>query len=567
MTTKFDELVAKLKEIFQIDKPELDFGIYKIVNAKADMIQKFLANDLKAKVQAALSDKASAGKKALEDKIAKIEATLAPLGVQPSSSAEWVAAKAELDKLAAADDSESLVYAHLLTFFSRYYDDGDFISKRRYKEGQYAIPYSGEEVKLHWANADQYYTKSGENFTNYDFTVDGKKVHFKLVQAAVAKDNVKDNDCVRCFVLWDPDSAPKEGEDGYDENLSTKILEVKDGELYIYFQYKKFPKGTTQKDFADAAYATILQKMTDEHLLADFPVFREVPTEADKHRTVLAREFTRYMAKNTSDYFIHKNLRKFLTQELDNYVKTEMMNLDDISNAATFDMIASNLRLIQTFRLIATELITFMSQLEDFQKKLWLKKKFVVQCDYCITMDQVPEELRAEVLANKAQLEEWKRLGFGDFNASASAKATADKKGAKGEQGEFDLVGARVPRDRAAIDARMVDTKFFDEAFKAKLLRSIPDLDERCDGLLIHSENFGALNLLQGRYRQQVKCIYIDPPYNAQSSEILYKNTFKHSSWLSMMANRISVSLPMFKGDTVHSRSCKMPFCRERRAA
>ena len=33
MTTKFDELVAKLKEIFQIDKPELDFGIYKIVNA------------------------------------------------------------------------------------------------------------------------------------------------------------------------------------------------------------------------------------------------------------------------------------------------------------------------------------------------------------------------------------------------------------------------------------------------------------------------------------------------------------------------------------------------------
>ena len=61
MTTKFDELVAKLKEIFQIDKPELDFGIYKIVNAKADMIQKFLTNDLKAKVQAALADKAGAG--------------------------------------------------------------------------------------------------------------------------------------------------------------------------------------------------------------------------------------------------------------------------------------------------------------------------------------------------------------------------------------------------------------------------------------------------------------------------------------------------------------------------
>ena len=353
MTSKFDELVEKLKEIFQIDKPELDFGIYKIINAKAAMIQKFLTNDLKAKVKAALSDKQSAGRKALEDKIANIEATLKPLGVEPSSSPEWVSAKAELEKLDASDDSESLVYAHLLTFFSRYYDDGDFISKRRYKDGVYALPYSGEEVKLHWANADQYYTKSGENFTNYDFKLDdGAKVHFKLVQAAVAKDNVKDNDAVRCFVLWDPTSAPKEGEDGYDESLPTKILEVKDGELYIYFQYKKIKKPTkadkakakengqklktsNQKDFLDAAIKVITHVMQLEGLIATYPILAEAPTENNKYRTVLERELTRYTAKNTSDYFIHKDLKKFLTQELDNYVKSEMMNLDDISNAAT----------------------------------------------------------------------------------------------------------------------------------------------------------------------------------------------------------------------------------------
>ena len=583
MTTKFDELVAKLKEIFQIDKPELDFGIYKIVNAKADMIQKFLTNDLKAKVQAALADKTGAGKKALEEKIAKIEATLAPLGVQPSSSAEWVVAKAELDNLAASDDSESLVYAHLLTFFSRYYDDGDFISKRRYKEGQYAIPYSGEEVKLHWANADQYYTKSGENFTNYDFTVDGKKVHFKLVQAAVAKDNVKDTDCVRCFVLWNPEEADilshaeaqRGGERRYDDGrvervdrvetefevegvssssivaLPEDFLEVKDGELYIYFQYKKLPKGAKQKDFADAAYAAILKKMTDDGLLADFPLFKEAPTEADKHRTILTREFTRYMAKNTSDYFIHKNLRKFLTQELDNYVKTEMMNLDDISNAATFDMIAANLRLIQTFRLIAMELIGFMAQLEDFQKKLWLKKKFVVQCDYCITMDRVPEELRAEVLSNKAQQEEWERLGFGEMNLAA--KNAKDAKGRQDSLFQTGLTGltgfgdnlvnpVNPVKETSYPDARMVDTKFFDEAFKAKLLRSIPDLDEHCDGLLIHSENFGALNLLQERFREQVKCIYIDPPYNTGNDGFLYKDGYSHSSWMDLYNDRVCMA-------------------------
>ena len=50
---------------------------------------------------------------------------------------------------------EDKVFSDLYTFFSRYYADGDFLSLRRYKEGVYAMPYEGEEVKLHWANADQ----------------------------------------------------------------------------------------------------------------------------------------------------------------------------------------------------------------------------------------------------------------------------------------------------------------------------------------------------------------------------------------------------------------------------
>ncbi len=45
---------------------------------------------------------------------------------------------------------ETDVYSALYSFFNRYYEDGDFISKRRYKEGVYAIFYEGEEVKLYW---------------------------------------------------------------------------------------------------------------------------------------------------------------------------------------------------------------------------------------------------------------------------------------------------------------------------------------------------------------------------------------------------------------------------------
>lgn len=52
---KLQELVTKLREIFQIDRPELDFGIYRILNARAGEINDCLQNRLAEKVQAALS--------------------------------------------------------------------------------------------------------------------------------------------------------------------------------------------------------------------------------------------------------------------------------------------------------------------------------------------------------------------------------------------------------------------------------------------------------------------------------------------------------------------------------
>ena len=95
----------------------------------------------------------------------------------------------------------------------------------------------------------------------------------------------------------------------------------------------------------------------------------------------------------------------------------------------------------------------------------------------------------------------------------------------------------------------MVDTKFFDESFKAKLLAAIPDLDTRTDGVLVHSENFQALRLMLERYREQVKCVYIDPPYNTKEGEFSYKDNYKNSSWLSMMENRLFAMMPFFHND------------------
>jgi adenine-specific DNA-methyltransferase len=85
---------------------------------------------------------------------------------------------------------ESEVYDHLFSFFRRYHSKGDFLAKRVYKPGVYAIPYEGEEVTLHWANKDQYYITTSEYLRDYAFRLrpdDDKKpmrVHFRLADAA-----------------------------------------------------------------------------------------------------------------------------------------------------------------------------------------------------------------------------------------------------------------------------------------------------------------------------------------------------------------------------------------------
>lgn len=67
------------------------------------------------------------------------------------------------------------------------------------------------------------------------------------------------------------------------------------------------------------------------------------------------------------------------------------------------------------------------------------------------------------------------------------------------------------------------------------------NIDEQCNGLLISSENFQALELLQEKYQEQIRCVYIDPPYNTGPSKIIYKNNFQNGSWLSLMDNRLNL--------------------------
>lgn len=527
---KFQELVAKLREIFQIDRPELDFGIYRILNARASEISDYLQNRLAEKVREALSAGSAASSVQLQADLREAEKNAQALGVSPDAVPKVQELRTKLKEAAAgASEHENAVYSHLLTFFSRYYDEGDFISLRRYKGDTYAIPYAGEEVLLHWANKDQYYTKSGENFSNYSIRLaDGRSVHFRLVAADTAKDNRKDNDKERRFALIDPRTITRTDENGeeYEEEL-LPVEETKEQDgtasLTIRFEYAAQPKGTKQDALTARAAQTVLAHPA---VKARWQALAELaPTEKQPQRTLLEKHLATYTAKNTADYFIHKDLGGFLRRELDNYIKTEVMHLDDVQHASAFADIEKNLRMIQCLRAIALELIAFLAQLENFQKKLWLKKKFVVSAHYCITLDRVPEELYPEIAANARQWAQWQQLGIWGSNASGTVQ------------------------DLKASPYRMVDTSLFPDSFKARLLAHIESLDEKVDGLLVHGDNFQALNLLQARYKKQIACIHIDPPYNTQTSGFLYKNCYQHSSWLAMMRDRISQSYSLLSDD------------------
>jgi len=370
---------------------------------------------------------------------------------------------------------------------------------------------------LHWANRDQYYTKSGESFSNFSFKLyDDRVVHFRLVAADTAKDNRKDNDKERRFVLAAARTVIRTDEDGetYEETIHPMAEE--DGALVIRFDFAAQPKGTKQEALVDKAVEAILD---DEAVKARWlALTNRAPTEKNPKRTLLEKNLTTYTQKNTADYFIHKDLGGFLRRELDFYIKNEVMNLDDVQEAGAFAAIEKNLRMIQCLRAIALDLTTFLASIEDFQKKLWLKKKFVVSAQYCVTLDRVPQALYPAIAANPAQWAQWHDLAM---RASAAAGTVDDLK---------------------AAPFLMVDTALFDAGFRADLLKAIPDLDASFDGLLVNGDNFQALTLLQERYREKIDCIYIDPPYNSPASEIAYKNSFKHSSWLSLMDNRIGRS-------------------------
>lgn len=473
------------QDILKLDMAELDFGIYRILNYRRAQILAYLDVALPARI------------------------------------AVWMQALTESSGRLLADTEAANCYYHLHVFFSRYWDEGDFIPRaRRGGSAAYAVPYNGQDTHFHWATKGSHYVKSGELFARYAYQDNGREVRFCLERADIEKDNAK-------------------GAQKYFFPVGVKTTDAADAAIEISWQWraatdlesKRYknkstsrPSGEDVDDISsteDASAATEganLQERVVNAWLAglDFKAAKAPPA---LNPVLLASNVRRFVRKNTSDFFVHPQLGEFLRGELDVYLKHEFVQVWDASDDE-LPRIRAKFRLVRD---IALDLIVFLDQIERFQATLFEKRKFVLQADYLAQCSwllreggEAGQQLVAQACASAAQAQEWAQW-LGDKTKKPNGKKLL-----------------------AACPHLPLNTRHFDADFKARLLACFDDLEAALGGELIHADNYAALRTLEPAYRERVKCIYIDPPYNTGGDGFLYKDEFtRHSAWASLMDTRL----------------------------
>lgn len=125
------------------------------------------------------------------------------------------------------------------------------------------------------------------------------------------------------------------------------------------------------------------------------------------------------------------------------------------------------------------------------------------------------------------QIKEWQELGIVDDLFSIDDII------------ENDLMGEHLSEKYQHLP---IDTKYFKD-LEIKILGLFDDLDNSLDGWLIKSENYQALNTILPKFKEKVQTIYIDPPFNLDSSDqFLYRTNYKDANWATLLENRLKLA-------------------------
>ncbi len=409
---------------------------------------------------------------------------------------------------------EEELYNKLYTFFKKYFSESGsiYFSYTPLQEKVYEKIYRDDkDVMLFWKTNMLYYVKTEILYQNMDFQVEGDLswYHFDVSELEHKQNNEKKE------LIFEFDKA-----------------EISDDDEYHIYLSVKYSKNGTKTKIED-----IVKSVKKANKNKSAPYFNTVNTEKIKKAIAVFRK------QSEVDYFINKNAKEFLREQFSLWIKTYVFDDDTIFEEA-------RLKQLKALRDIAYNIIDLVAQFEDELVKIWNKPKFAHSSNYVITLDKIAEkdfDLLKRILASKGakeQIKEWQELGMCDD------KFKIDDIFAKEKSDEIEF-----EKDNNLLNPKWqylpLDTKYFKE-FEYDIITLFDDLDNQLEGIIAKSDNYQFINTIRHKYYKKIQAIYIDPPFNTNSSPIIYVNNYKHSSWLSLIDNRVEKSLFLLKDNGIN---------------
>lgn len=311
----------------------------------------------------------------------------------------------------------------------------------------------------------------------------------------------------------------------FNNNLSTKINKSLSS-----------CNNTTNKEILDAGMISIYRLMFDffSHYYHKgyFYPFDKKNNESDLLLTKYKR-FYLHTYNKTKEEFIYEDLENILSEELDKYVSKKLI---PIFESETNKQHKYNINTLIIFYETTKDIINLLSNMEMLHIKILLKEKFILSTNYCITLDKVSEVFYKEIINNKDQINEWVNL-----------YSINEIKNNKGKHSYTDPLTIEFLKENPYL---VIDTIYFNNDFKERLISTFNNLDEDLDGLLINSDNFQALNFIHNKYKNRISAVITDPPYNTGNTSFAYIDKYQHSTWITMMKNRLDLCYRLLSDNT-----------------
>jgi len=392
---------------------------------------------------------------------------------------------------------EAELFEKLYTFFSRYFSESGsiyFVNTSFYHQIYERIYSDNEDVVLFWKTRDLYYIKTDRIFKSLEVKIVERDKKYSFYFDVSKLEYKKANEKREVIFELDEEKTTKE-------------------KIYFYVYYSEKGRTTKIEDILKSL------KKNDIKITED----------------TLEKAFRRFEQQSEVDYFIHKNAKAFLTEQLKLYIYNYLFKEKQ-------DWTKERLDQIYKFQEIAELIIDFVSKFEDELVKIWNKPRFVFNSNYVITLDRIVNqnkekgfEIIEKIINHKnfdEQVKEWKELGV------------IDEKFNKDEIIQTSLTGKELNKKYQFLP---IDTKYFKD-LEIEILILFDDLDNQLDGWLIKSENYQALNTILPKFKEKVQTIYIDPPFNKeQDADYLYNVKYKDSTWITLLENRLKLAKDLLK--------------------